>query len=98
MTGELTLRGRVLPVGGLREKLTAAVRAGVRTVLVPERNRSDLVELPEEVRSLLDIRQVDSLDQVLAVALLEPEAARRGARGGARAGARASRMAPGARA
>jgi ATP-dependent Lon protease len=90
----LTLRGRVLPVGGLREKLTAAVRAGVRTVLVPERNRSDLVELPEEVRSLLDIRPVDSLDQVLAAALLEPEAARRGARGGARAG----RPAPGARA
>jgi ATP-dependent Lon protease len=94
MTGELTLRGRVLPVGGLREKLTAAARAGVRTVLVPERNRSDLVELPEEVRSLLDIRPVDSLDQVLALALLEPEAPRRGARGGARAG----RMAPGARA
>ena len=94
MTGELTLRGRVLPVGGLREKLTAAARAGVRTVLVPERNRSDLVELPEEVRSLLDIRPVDSLDQVLAAALLEPEAARRGARGGARAG----RVAPGVRA
>jgi len=93
MTGELTLRGRVLPVGGLREKLTAAARAGVRTVLVPERNRSDLVELPEEVRSLLDIRPVDSLDQVLAAALLEPEATRRGARGGARAG----RVAPGAR-
>jgi ATP-dependent Lon protease len=94
MTGELTLRGRVLPVGGLREKLTAAARAGVRTVLVPERNRSDLVELPEEIRSLLDIRPVDSLDQVLAAALLEPEVARRGARSGARAG----RVAPGARA
>jgi ATP-dependent Lon protease len=94
MTGELTLRGRVLPVGGLREKLTAAARAGVRTVLVPERNRSDLVELPEEVRRLLDIRPVDSLDQVLAAALLEPESTRRGARGGARAG----RAAPGARA
>jgi ATP-dependent Lon protease len=94
MTGELTLRGRVLPVGGLREKLTAAVRAGVRTVLVPERNRSDLAELPEEVRTLLDIRPVDSLDQVLAAALLEPEGTRRGARGGARAG----RVASGARA
>lgn len=94
MTGELTLRGRVLPVGGLREKLTAAARAGVRTVLVPERNRSDLVELPEEVRSLLDIRPVDSLDQVLAAALLEPETARRSVRGGARV----ARAAPGARA
>jgi ATP-dependent Lon protease len=95
MTGELTLRGRVLPVGGLREKLTAAARAGVRTVLVPERNRSDLVELPEEVRSLLDIRTVDTIDQVLALALLEPAAARRGSararpgRGRAASGARA---------
>ena len=92
MTGELTLRGRVLPVGGLREKLTAAVRAGVRTVLVPDRNRSDLVELPEEVRGLLEIRPVDSIDQVLAAALLEPETARRPAR------ARSGRAAPGARA
>jgi ATP-dependent Lon protease len=80
MTGELTLRGRVLPVGGLREKLTAAARAGVRTVLVPERNRSDLAELPDEVRGLLDIRPVESLDEVLAVALLQPEAPRRGTR------------------
>ena len=92
MTGELTLRGRVLPVGGLREKLTAAVRAGVRTVLVPERNRSDLVELPDEVRGLLDIRTVDSIDQVLAAALLEPEAARRANR------QRTGRASPGARA
>ncbi|MGH7537340.1 MAG: endopeptidase La, partial [Gemmatimonadales bacterium] len=89
MTGELTLRGRVLPVGGLREKLTAAARAGVRTVLVPERNRSDLVELPDEVRRLLDIRPVDSLDQVLAAALLEPVSVRRSPR------PRATRVAPG---
>jgi ATP-dependent Lon protease len=91
MTGELTLRGRVLPVGGLREKLTAAARAGVRTVLVPERNRSDLAELPDEVRELLDIRPVESLDEVLAVALLQPEAPRRGARArtGPATGARA---------
>jgi len=92
MTGELTLRGRVLPVGGLREKLTAAVRAGVKTVLVPERNRPDLTELPEEVRALLDICPVDSIDQVLAAALLEPESPRRTAR------PRAGRTSPGARA
>src|SRR2546425_5776166 len=54
MTGELTLRGRVLPIGGLKEKLTAAVRAGVKTVLVPARNKSDVVEGPDEVKKLLD--------------------------------------------
>ena len=91
MTGELTLRGRVLPVGGLREKLTAAVRAGVRTVLVPDRNRPDLVDLPEEVRGLLEIRPVDSIDQVLSAALLQPETAKRAAR------PRAGRSSPGAR-
>ncbi len=96
MTGELTLRGRVLPVGGLREKLTAAARAGVRTVIVPERNRSDLIELPDEVKRLLDIHPVDSLDEVLALALLAPEAAPRGAR--ARSGARTARVVQGARA
>ena len=92
MTGELTLRGRVLPVGGLKEKLTAAVRAGVKTVLVPERNRSDLVDLPEEVVRHLDIRRVETIDQVLEAALLEPPS-RRGTRGAARSG----RVATGAR-
>jgi len=73
MTGELTLRGRVLPIGGLKEKLTAAARAGVTRVLVPARNHSDLVEVPDEVKQLLEITPVDSLDQVLALALLDPE-------------------------
>jgi len=72
MTGELTLRGKVLPIGGLREKLTAAVRAGIRTVLVPARNRGDVEEAPPEVRDFLTIRFVDSVDEVLAAALLEP--------------------------
>jgi ATP-dependent Lon protease len=85
-------------VGGLREKLTAAARAGVRTVIVPERNRADLVELPDEVRTLLDLRPVDSLDQVLALALLEPEVAPRGARARGTGSARAGRVAQGARA
>ncbi len=70
MTGELTLRGRVLPIGGLKEKLTAAARAGVTTVLVPARNKSDLVDLPDEVERLLDIKQVDTIDEVLELALL----------------------------
>ncbi len=73
MTGELTLRGRVLPIGGLKEKLTAAARAGVTMVLVPARNKSDLVDLPDEVARLLDIRQVDTIDEVLELALLAPD-------------------------
>src|SRR5947207_1040652 len=76
MTGELTLRGRVLPIGGLKEKLTAAARAGVKTVLVPARNQNDLVEVPDEVTKLLEIKVVETFDQVLALALLEPRVAR----------------------
>src|SRR5437667_770927 len=76
MTGELTLRGRVLPIGGLKEKLTAAARAGVHTVLVPARNKSDLVDVPDEVKKLLDIKPVDTLDEVLELALLEPRRSR----------------------
>jgi ATP-dependent Lon protease len=82
MTGELTLRGRVLPIGGLKEKLTAAARAGVKTVLVPARNKSDLVDLPEEVQKLLDIKQVDTIDEVLELALLEPDERARLSAGG----------------
>jgi ATP-dependent Lon protease len=81
MTGELTLRGRVLPIGGLKEKLTAAARAGVTSVLVPERNKNDLIDLPEEVRKLLDIRLVETIDDVLDLALLDaPVEDRRGER------------------
>src|SRR5213083_244260 len=71
MTGELTLRGRVLPIGGLKEKLTAAARAGVTSVLVPARNKNDLIDLPEEVQKLLDIKLVETIDDVLDLALLE---------------------------
>jgi ATP-dependent Lon protease len=82
MTGELTLRGRVLPVGGLREKLTAAARAGLKQVLVPARNQAELVELPDEVTKLIEITGVETIDEVLEHALLEaearPKAARRG--------------------
>jgi len=70
MTGELTLRGRVLPIGGLKEKLTAAARAGLKTVIVPAKNASDLVEVPEEVTTLIDIKKVETIDQVLELALL----------------------------
>src|SRR5919201_3181186 len=71
MTGELTLRGRVLPIGGLKEKLTAAARSGVKQVLVPERNKNDLIDLPDEVQKLLDIKLVETIDDVLGLALLD---------------------------
>lgn len=69
MTGEITLRGRVLPVGGLREKVLSAHRAGLKTVIIPTRNAKDLIELPKRARSDLQIIQVDHMDQVLEVAL-----------------------------
>jgi ATP-dependent Lon protease len=76
MTGELTLRGRVLPIGGLKEKLTAAARAGVRTVLVPARNQTDIIDVPDEVKQLLEIKTVETIDDVLELALLEPRVSR----------------------
>ncbi len=69
-TGELTLRGHVLPVGGIKEKLIAAERAGIRLVLAPARNAADVAELPEEVRRKLEIRLVDTVDAVFDAALL----------------------------
>jgi ATP-dependent Lon protease len=71
MTGEITLRGRVLPIGGLKSKLLAAHLAGVKTVLIPKRNEKDLVDVPEEVRTQLRIVPVENMDQVLAEALIE---------------------------
>ncbi len=71
MTGEITLRGEVLPIGGLKEKLLAAQRGGIVTVLIPEENRKDLAEIPENVIGKLDIRPVRWIDQVLEVALAE---------------------------
>jgi ATP-dependent Lon protease len=72
MTGEVTLRGRVLPVGGLNEKTVAAVRAGVNVIIWPAANRKDLEELPREVREQADIRFVESVDEALAIALAGP--------------------------
>jgi ATP-dependent Lon protease len=70
MTGEITLRGRVLPVGGVKEKLLAAHRAGIRTVILPKENEKDLEELPENVRLDLTIKLVEHADEVLKIALL----------------------------
>jgi ATP-dependent Lon protease len=75
MTGEITLRGRVLPIGGLKEKLLAALRGGMKTVLIPEENAKDLVDLPDSVKNGLEIIPVSRMDEVLARALtrkLEP--------------------------
>jgi ATP-dependent Lon protease len=69
MTGEITLSGRVLPIGGLKEKVLGAVRAGIRTVVVPKDNEPDLADLPKEVRALLDVHPVDDLGAALAVTL-----------------------------
>jgi ATP-dependent Lon protease len=70
MTGEITLRGRVLPIGGLKEKLLAALRAGIKTVMIPEENAKDLVEIPENVKSGLEIIPVSRMDEVLRHALV----------------------------
>jgi len=72
MTGEITLRGRVLPIGGLKEKLLAAIRSGVRHVLIPEDNEKDLSEIPDNILSSLKITPVRWIDQVLDLALVEP--------------------------
>lgn len=69
MTGEITLRGQVLPVGGVKEKMLAAHRAGLKTVILPSKNEADLEELPDEVRSDLEFHLVDMMEDVLSVAL-----------------------------
>ncbi len=69
MTGEITLRGEVLPIGGLKEKLLAAHRGGIKTVLIPEENVKDLVEIPDNIKNKLDIHPVKWIDQVLLMAL-----------------------------
>jgi ATP-dependent Lon protease len=72
MTGEITLRGRVLPIGGLKEKLLAAHRGGVGTVIIPEENRKDLADIPGNVTESLKIRPVKWIDEVLDIALEHP--------------------------
>jgi hypothetical protein len=69
MTGEISLRGRLLPVGGIKGKVMAAARAGIQTVVLPRRNAKDLVDVPEEIREKLEIRLADSIEEVLAIAL-----------------------------
>jgi len=72
MTGEITLRGRVLPIGGLKEKLLAALRGGIKTVIIPEENRKDLADIPKNVTQGLEIIPVKWIDEVLDIALVRP--------------------------
>ncbi len=73
MTGEITLRGRVLPIGGLKEKVLAAHRAGIKTVLLPMDNRKDIEEIPNTIRKQIELVPVDNVDEVLSIALREIE-------------------------
>jgi len=75
MTGEVTLRGRVLPIGGLKEKVLAAHRAGLRTVIAPEENRPDLDDIPARVRKQMRFVWVTDMDTVLATVLMNEAAA-----------------------
>ncbi|WP_277812994.1 S16 family serine protease, partial [Glaesserella parasuis] len=72
MTGEITLRGKVLPIGGLKEKLLAAHRGGIKTVMIPKENEKDLEEIPENAKQALAIHAVETIDEVLAIALQNP--------------------------
>ncbi|MBE9544031.1 MAG: endopeptidase La, partial [Proteobacteria bacterium] len=71
LTGEVTLRGRVLPIGGLKEKALGALRGGIRKVIYPEKNRKDLAEIPKNIKRKLEFIPVTSMKQVLELALLK---------------------------
>ena len=71
MTGEITLTGRVLPIGGLKEKALAAMRHGIKTIVIPEKNKKDLEDIPEEYRAKLTFVPVKTIDDVLSVVLTQ---------------------------
>jgi ATP-dependent Lon protease len=73
MTGEITLRGLVLPVGGIKEKVLAAMRAGIRTVILPKKNEKDLEEIPERIRNEMSFQFIQRMDEAIELALKQPE-------------------------
>jgi ATP-dependent Lon protease len=79
MTGEITLRGKVLPVGGIKEKVLAARRAGIKTIILPRRNERDLEDIQPEVRKELQMIFVDTVDEVIKAALRDGDPAKPGA-------------------
>jgi len=87
MTGEITLRGEVLPIGGLKEKMLAAQRGGIKTVIIPEENRKDLADVPDEIKEGLSIKPVRWIDEVLELALVATTATESGSIGGTVTGA-----------
>jgi ATP-dependent Lon protease len=72
MTGEITLRGKVLPIGGVKEKVLAAHRAGVKNIVLPKDNEKDLADIPKNVLDTLNVYMVQTMDEVLKIALAEP--------------------------
>jgi ATP-dependent Lon protease len=70
MTGEVTLTGRILPIGGLKEKLLAAKRAGIHTIIIPQRNRKDLADIPKHLLANIDIKFATTLEDVIKVAII----------------------------
>jgi ATP-dependent Lon protease len=77
MTGEITLRGKVLPIGGVKEKVLAAHRAGVKNIVLPKDNEKDLADIPKNVLDTLNVYMVQTMDEVLKIALAEPLTGRR---------------------
>jgi ATP-dependent Lon protease len=73
MTGEITLRGLVLPIGGLKEKTLAAKRAGIKEVIVPKRNEKDMPDIPQEVRETIKFNFVSTIDEAMEIALTPPK-------------------------
>jgi ATP-dependent Lon protease len=72
MTGEITLRGKVLPIGGVKEKLLAAHRAGIRTIILPKDNQKDLTDVPANIQEEFTVHLVETVDEVLKIALTRP--------------------------
>ncbi len=92
MTGEITLRGRVLPIGGLKEKALAALRAGIKKVIIPDQNKKDRVEIPKDIRAQMEFIPVKNMDQILKIAFREREKGGKAKKGSRGRGAKVSRV------